>query len=182
MISSIQRRLLRCTFALAVPLAFAPSITFAQTPATDAPFESIGRRLKVGQVAEVVDTTGLTVRGKVLEISGSTLVLTGGSGSRTFTGEDVTIIRRTGPIWDGAIKGAIIGALPVIIVAANCHGCNLLPAGAFWGAVGAGIGVGIDALFGPRTVYRSAAPSPRTVRLVPTLGRDRKGLSAAIAF
>jgi hypothetical protein len=178
MISSLQRRVVRFLFVL----AFVPTLAFAQTPTPGAPFESIGRRLRVGHVAEVVDTTGLTVRGKVLEITGSKLVLTGGSGSRTFTGEDVMIIRRTGPIWDGAIKGALIAMVPIVIIAANCHGCDLAPAGAFWGGIGAGIGVGIDALFGPRTVYRSAAPSSRTVRLVPTLSRDRKGLSAAIAF
>ena len=107
---SAQRRFLRFTCTLA--LALAPRFAAAQTPSADTPFEKIGGRLKVGQVAEVVDNSGLTVRGKVLEISPSTLVLTGGTGTRTFTGADVTVIRRTGPIWDGAVKGGIIGAVP----------------------------------------------------------------------
>src|SRR5687767_5846542 len=113
MISSVRSRLQGFTFAL----VFVPALAFSQTPQTDAPFESIGGRLKVGQVAEVVNTSGLTVRGKVLEITPSKLVLTGGTGTQTFTGSDVTAIRRTGPIWDGAVKGAIIGVLPVVIIA-----------------------------------------------------------------
>jgi hypothetical protein len=178
MISSFQRRVLRFTFAFAI----APALAFSQPAPADQPFARVGTRLKVGQVAEVVDMTGLTVRGKVLEFSGSKLVLTGGSGTRTFTGEDVTIIRRTGPIWDGAVKGALIGVAPVLIIAANCHDCGLGPAAAIYGAMGAGIGVGIDALFGPRTVYRAERPGAVTVRLVPSLHKDRKGLNAAISF
>ena len=178
MISPVRSRLQRFTFAL----VFVPTLAFSQTPQTDAPFESIGGRLKVGQIAEVVNTSGLTVRGTVVEITPSKLVLTGGAGTQTFTGTDVTAIRRTGPIWDGAVKGAIIGVIPIILVATDCHGCGLAPAAAMSAAIGAGIGVGIDALFGPRTVYRSGQPPSKTVRLMPMLNRDRKGLSAAIAF
>lgn len=178
MISSAQRRILWFAFAL----AFAPAIAFAQTPSTDAPFEGVQGRLKVGQIAEVVDNSGLTVRGKVTEISPSRLVLTGGSGTQSFTGADVTAIRRTGPIWDGAVKGAIIGAVPWIFIAGDCHNCGLGPAAAISAAIGAGIGVGIDALFGPRTVYRSGQPPARAVKLIPMLSNDRKGLNAAIAF
>ena len=178
MISSIRPRLLHLTFAL----FFAPALAFSQTQQTDTPFGSIGGRLKVGHVAEVVHNSGLTVRGKVVEITPSRLVLTGGAGTQTFTGTDVTAIRRTGPIWDGAVKGAIIGVLPIVILATNCHDCGLAPAGAMFAAIGAGIGVGIDAMFGPRTVYRSGQPPSRTVRLIPLLNRERKGLSAAISF
>ena len=183
MISSARRRLVRPAFTLIACLAMAPALAFGQTPPSDAPFEAVQGRLRVGQVAEVVDNTGLTVRGKVLEISGSTLVLTGGAGTRSFTGQDVTIIRRTGPIWDGAIKGAIIGAAPWIAVASGCNSCEgIWPAAASTAAIGAAIGVGIDALFGPRTVYRASPVGSRTVRVIPTVSRERKGLRAAIAF
>ena len=183
MISSTQYRRRRTASVLLVLLAFIPIRALAQTAPDERPFESIGKRLKVGQVAEVVDSSGLTVKGKVLEISASKLVLSGGSGTQSFTGSDVTIIRRTGPIWDGAVKGAIIGALPWAFFAKDCNGCEGLATGAAaTAAMGAGIGVGIDALFGPRTVYRSGATTRRTVRLIPTLGKERKGLSAAIAF
>ena len=178
MISTFQRRVLQLTFTF----AFVPALALSQTPEIDAPFESIGRRLKVGHVAEVIDNAGLTVRGKVVEITPSKLVLTGGSGTQTFTGNDVTVIRRTGPIWDGAIKGAIIGVIPVLILATDCYDCGLGPAAAGTAAIGAGIGVGIDALFGPRTVYRSGQRAGRVVKLVPTITGTRKGLSAAIAF
>jgi hypothetical protein len=181
--SFIQRRHLPATLALLCLFAMIPAPASAQASAEDRAFESIGRRLRVGQVAEVVDSAGLTVRGKVVEISASTLVLSGGSGTKTFTGKDVAVIRRTGPIWDGAVKGAIIGAIPWAFFASDCHGCEGLATGAATTAlIGAGIGVGIDALFGPRTVYRSGEATRRTVRLVPTIGRERKGLSAAIAF
>ena len=64
----------------------------------------------------------------------------------------------------------------------DCYDCEIAAWAGMWGAIGAGIGVGIDALFGPRTVYRSGQPPSKTVRFIPTLNRDRKGLSAAIAF
>ena len=182
MISSAQHRFFLSTLTLVASLGIFPALAFGQTPASDAPFEPVQGRLRVGQVAEVVDNSGLTVRGKVLEISSSKLVLTGGTGTRSFTGEDVTVIRRAGPIWDGAIKGAIIGAAPWILFATNCNGCEGLWTGAAsTAAMGAAIGVGIDALFGPRTVYRASPPS-RTVRFVPTLSRERKGVRAAISF
>ena len=39
----------------------------------------------------------------------------------------------------------------------------------------------IDALLGPRTVFRGGAPRPR-VSLAPIVGRDRLGVAASIRF
>jgi hypothetical protein len=48
--------------------------------------------------------------------------------------------------------------------------------------MGAGVGVGIDALIRGRRVIYSAAPTAKTVRLSPILGHDRKGAFVAIGF
>jgi len=78
MISSTQRRRIAFTIAL----AFLPGLALAQTPPSpDAPFQSVQGRLKVGQTAEVVVNSGLTIRGIVTDFSPSTLVLTGGFGA-----------------------------------------------------------------------------------------------------
>ena len=83
-----------------------------------------------------------------------------------------------GPIWDGAVKGALV-PLVVVLLAPDCYNCEGFYATTV--AIGAGIGLGIDAAFGPKTLYVAAA-RPRKVGLAPILGRDWRGISASIRF
>lgn len=154
-------------------------------------FEKLSERIKPGQTVIVVDRSGAEVRGRLTSISASELVVDYGRGripdptltsSRTFAVADVQQVLKPGHLWDGAIKGAAIGAIPAIVnVAIDCYDCNEGPFAVFSIGVGAAAGLGLDALFGPKTVYRGNASPPR-VSVAPLVGRERKGIAASIRF
>jgi hypothetical protein len=87
-------------------------------------------------------------------------------------------------VWDGAVKGLAVAVITMALIAEpyDCTGCAVAPElYLFVGGIGAGIGLGIDALVGPKTVYRSPSQK-RGVRLAPFVGKDRLGLQAVIRF
>ena len=102
--------------------------------------------------------------------------------SRAFTPADVSRVQRPAPIWDGAVKGAVVALVPLGILTANCD-CGAPPAGAvaLIGGIGAGIGLGIDAAWGPKTLYRGTG-APRTLAIAPIAGKGRRGVAASIRF
>jgi hypothetical protein len=156
-----------------------------RTPLYTAPgsFQVLQNRLKPGQTAVVVDRSGREIVGTVAEFSSNSLVLRNGSVGQSFDAADVAIIKRAGPIWDGAVKGAGIGMLSMFIALSGCYGSSC-EKGSFvvlGGGVGAAIGLGIDAAFGPKTVYRSAQP-PRRLAVAPVVSKDRQGVAASIRF
>jgi hypothetical protein len=154
-------------------------------------------KIRVGQTVLVRDLTGAEIKGIVQSSDISKLVVKYGVGrlqdpsdpsrtlddTRTFTPADVDRVRRPGPIWDGAVKGALVALVPVaLFAAAECSGCELGSAYATITAIGAGIGLGIDAAWGPKTVYRNRGES-RKVTLAPILGsKGRRGVAASIRF
>jgi hypothetical protein len=153
-------------------------------------------KIRVGQTVLVRDLTGAEIKGIVQSADISKLVVKYGVGrlqdpsdpsktlddTRTFTPAEVDRVRRPGPIWDGAVKGALVALVPVVLLAAaDCYDCNADGAYAVITAIGAGIGIGIDAAWGPKTVYRNRGES-RKITFVPVIGKDRRGLAASIRF
>jgi hypothetical protein len=154
-------------------------------------------KIRVGQTVLVRDLTGAEIKGIVQSADMSKLVVKYGMGplqdpsdpsktlddTRTFTPADVDRVRRPGPIWDGAVKGAAVALVPVLLIAAaECYDCGLGGAQAAILAIGAGIGIGIDAAWGPKTVYRNRGES-RKVTLAPIVGsKGRRGVAASIRF
>jgi hypothetical protein len=153
-------------------------------------------KIRVGQTVFVRDLKGAETKGIVQSADLSKLVVKYGVGrlqdpsdpsktlddTRTFTPAEVDRVLRPGPIWDGAVKGALVALVPVgLIIAADCYDCNYGGAFAVITAIGAGIGIGIDAAWGPKTVYRNRGES-RKVTFVPVIGKDRRGLAASIRF
>ena len=154
-------------------------------------------KIRVGQTVLVRDLTGAETKGIVQSADLSKLVVKYGAGrlqdpndpsktlddTRTFTAAEVDRVRRPGPIWDGAVKGAVIGAIAAWLVGASlgedCTGCG--EAIVTSAVIGAGIGIGIDAAWGPKTVYRNHGGS-RKVTLAPVIGKSRRGLAASIRF
>jgi hypothetical protein len=144
-----------------------PITTHAQIDS--AQFERLQSRVKIDQLVIVTDSAGQKTVGKIKELTGSGLVIDvrtenprDGSGrprysfadAKRFDASDVQRIAKPGPIWDGAVKGAAIGLASMMIIfrAYPCSGCG----NAYWSAlgVGAGIGLGFDAAFGPKTLYQ----------------------------
>jgi len=135
-------------------------------------FGTLHERLNEGEVVRVIERSGDETVGRITEVSPSSLALIvrtdnprDGSGRprhewngpRTFTPSVVERIEKPAPIWDGAVKGAAVAALVTFLATRSiCGDCTGLAAGyVMTGGIGAGIGLGIDALIGPRRIYRA---------------------------
>jgi hypothetical protein len=169
-------------------LALLPVVCQSQTPNAAASFGDMPDKVKAGQVVIVIDEAGRETRGKVAEVSGSSLVILTRDPNRQwanraeFAPASVREVKRTGPIWDGALIGFGIGVVPGLFVE-DCTGCMSKGAVALMlGGIGAGIGLGIDAAFGPKQVYLAPGTRRAEVLLAPLIGRNRHGASVALRF
>ena len=171
---------------LAVTFLFRAAPVFGQET-----FGRLSEKLKPGQTVIVVDDHGARTSGEVVSVSAGELVVKYARGriadptlqtSRSFTPSGVDRVFKPAPIWDGAVKGAVVGLIPALInIAADCYNCHEGSFTAFTMGVGAGIGLGIDAAFGPRILYRGHA-APSRVSIAPMIGRHRSGMLASIRF
>jgi hypothetical protein len=154
-------------------------------------FGNLSEKIQRGQRIIVLDEQGAVTEGTVEDVNGSTLVVNYFRGriadpslktTRTFTPDQVRRVQKPGHLWDGAIKGGIVGLIPALVnIAADCYDCNEGPFAALSISVGAAAGVGIDALFGPKTLYRRESARSR-VSLAPIIGRHARGFAASFRF
>lgn len=138
-------------------------------------FGTLHERLPPGEIVRVVEGSGRETVGRVTDVSPTALAIviridnprdgSGGprhewNGTQTFAPSLVERIEKPAPIWDGAVKGAAIAALATfLVVRSSCPDCSGQAAGyAMTAGIGAGIGLGIDALIGPRRIYRAPRP------------------------
>ena len=172
-----------------VSLLLAFALAAAQEPVRD--FTQLNTRLRAGDTVWVTDAQGREVKGKIAAIGADALTLGGGSG-RTFGATDVATIRsrETDTLRSGALIGLGVGAASglALCAAAEASGpSDYAWCGAIFGAVGAGIGVGIDALTPGRKIvaYRApgaaGAPSAR-LSIAPFVTPRAKGLAVAYSF
>ena len=143
----------------------APPSARAQEPLT-----AIASQIE-GRTVIITGHDGSKVQGRVLSVSDSAVVLSQQDGlERSFTLSSVREIKRPGPIWDGVVKGAAIGGgiAGIINILYSVEAEPAVTAVLFCAGIGAGIGVGIDALFGPKRIYRAAGSR---VSVTPLVGR-----------
>ncbi len=149
-------------------------------------FAALQGRVLLGETVTATDQAGRVVKGKLTGITATDLTLTTSEGPRTLVGSELVKVqaRRSGPLWNGALIGAAVGVTPFIIAASQdeCDGCG--PWAAVYTAIGAGVGVGIDALVkGNITVMKVESQGPKaTVSLAPLIARDRKGVLCRVEF
>ena len=143
--------------------------------------------LSPGLMVWITDSTGREVKTRIVSVSGD-VVTTDDQSMRRLSASDIRRIqvRRS----DSVINGALIGAGAAIASGlflctrtepwANCRD-DVGPIVRI-GAIGAGIGIGIDALIrGRTTIYEAARP---TVRLDarPILGPRARGFAVLVTF
>ncbi len=179
----------RTTLVLLAVLA-ASARADAQTvePRTAASFERLGLLLAQGERIRVTDGAGRDWQGRLIDLSPSTLSLRIAGVRHDLQEADVAVIRRRQR--DGLGNGALVGFLSGAAVAVSLltaeegnvnRGAALLATSLF-GAAGAGVGVGVDALIQrSQVVYRAEGASQR-LTISPLLSRDRRGLSLSLAF
>ena len=136
----------------------------------------------------ITDVSGQEEKTRIVDVSGDTVTTTAGGDIRRLRATDIARIRVRDS--DPVINGALIGAGAA--VASGLFLCSLTET---WencrddvgpmvriGAIGAGVGIGIDALIrGRRTIYEAA---PRSIRLraAPIVSRDAGGLRISVSF
>ena len=147
---------------VAVVAILAPSLALAQTVASS--FEELGQVLKKGQTVVVTDASGQQVRGKVRDLSPSSLTVLIPD-ARTFGEGAVAEVRRPNSWKTGALIGAGVGAgLAIWDYSIDPSEPGNAAVTAFAIGLGTAIGGGIDALVGKggKLLYR---PRQRTLTL-----------------
>jgi hypothetical protein len=136
----------------------------------------------------ITDSSGREEKTRIVGVSGDVVTTTADGGTRRLRKSDVMRVRVRHS--DPVINGALIGA-----GAAVASGLFLCTRTEPWencrddvgpmlriGAVGAGVGIGIDALIrGRRTIYEGARGSTR-LHLVPIVTLQAGGLLVSLSF
>jgi hypothetical protein len=167
-------------------LSILPGLVSAQTVRELSP--SVQAALAPGTTAWITGIDGREEKTRVVSVAGDLITTGDGERVRRFRPTEVTRIRVRDS--DSVLNGALIGAGAA--VASGLLLCNLTEP---WencrddvgpmlgiGAIGAGVGVGIDALFrGRRTIHDTASGGTR-LHAAPILGRHARGLQVALSF
>ena len=176
---------LKCIVLLVLFSAPAGSTASAQTPRETRGLETT---LIPGTTVWITDSGGREDKAQVVEVSGDVVTAAAADEIRRFRMTDIrrVTVRKSDSVLNGALIGAGVG------VASGLFLCRLSEP---WencrddvgpmlriGALGAGIGIGIDALIrGRRTIYDSADGSIR-LHAAPIIARHKKGLQVSLSF
>jgi hypothetical protein len=149
--------------ALAAPVA-------AQT---DRPFDELPSVIQPLDTVVVTDVSGQQVKGQVRSLTKTTIeVFDRADNVRSFDRAGVRRIVARDPIGDGASKGAVIGAIPMLVAALVINVCCLNEGGVCGDLIfgltglGAGIGAGLGAAADNaihEVVYDQKFGTPKTI-------------------
>jgi hypothetical protein len=154
-------------------------------------FDQLRVLVKPGDTLTVVDDSGQRVEGKVASLSASALSLTVSGTPRQFLNTDVNSIEKRGPdsLKNGALIGLAVGgglgavAMLALIATDDNPGPIAFVGALMYGGIGAGIGVGFDALIeGRRVIYARSGSARSALTVAPLLGRTRKGARVSLRF
>jgi len=170
-----------------------PSAVSAQVPVSS--FEQVATKVKTGDTVYVTDSTGTEYKGKLSDVSVSSLTLQTDGTPRQFLAATVTMVRRQqrDSLKNGLFIGLGIGAAIGVLGAATCSGgdssdCNASARGLFAltsAGIGVGLGVGIDALVPGKKalIYRAdSRSSAATINIFPIVSPTRRGLAVRVVF
>jgi len=151
-------------------------------------FEQLQLLVRDGDTVTVREESGAETTGRITGLSTEGLTLIAQGEGREFREADVTVIRqrrsdslRNGALW-GLLVGGAASAVPAAILCRDRDcGVGMVWGVPFYAGLGAGIGVGVDAMIaGLQDVYRR--PSSARLTLAPMLDRGQRGLLVAWRF
>ena len=147
-------------------------------------FDQLGVLVRPGDKITVTSTNGGPISGKIASLSPDQLTLRVGKRLVTLQEKDVSSVRhrRDDSLANGAAWGLGIGAATGFATCGRCHiGAGLAMAG-LYGGIGAGVGVGIDALIRGRVeVFRRRDSTSRVV-VTPQLTPSHRGVRVSVQF
>jgi hypothetical protein len=153
----------------------------AQGPATS--FDQLSVLVDRGDKVRVTPSSGKPFSGRIVGLSASELTLRVGDELRRLKEADVSAIRhrRQDSLRNGALWGLGAGATAGMVACGRCHIGPGLAVAALYGGLGAGIGVGIDALIeGKVTVFEGLGKSRVVLR--PQLTPSHKGATVSVQW
>jgi hypothetical protein len=175
----------------ALLIVLLPALAAAQEPVKS--FDQLNTRLKPGDTVWVTDMQGREIKGKIQGLAPNALTLNA-DGAKTLAARDISAIREREPdsLKNGALIGLGVGgglALVACLGLAEGSGDSGWCAAVVgvYGAVGAGIGVGIDALIPgkKRVAYRApgaAGSAQARLSFAPVITPRAKGVAVAFSF
>ena len=152
-------------------------------------FEQLRVLVKPGDTLTITDGTGQRMRGKLTQLSSSSLVLDVAGALRQFQESDVNTIEKRGSdsLRNGALIGmAVGGGIAGIGIAASANSsdadASLFVFGTLvYAGVGAAIGMGIDALIeGRRVIYAGSHATRTTLNISPIVHGGRRGVLMSV--
>ena len=175
-----MNRVLHPLVLLLAVTATAPAQELAGT------FDQLRVLVKPGDALTVTDVSGLRLRGTLAELSSSSLVLEVSGTRRALQSAEIDAIEKRGAdsLRNGALIGLAAGAgLFGTVIGATTGDRGYAVGGAVvYGGIGAGIGVGIDALIEGRRVIYAASRSTtwNSTTIAPIVSTSRKGVLVSI--
>ncbi len=167
---------------MSVPLLM-PSTSATAQPVTT--FEDLGLRVDLGDRAHISLPGGGRFSGRVVDLTRDAIEIESSAGRRRFVAAEVGRVEVSGDsLRNGAViglaSGALFGGLFASGFSDHPSAGDVMVGAAIFGGIGAGIGLGIDALIrGNRLVYRAAPPR---ASLVPVITPRAVGLTAAFRW
>lgn len=172
------------TLALVV-IAFGPAVVHAQRPVF--PLQELDAKLQLGDDIQLTDFGGGVFLGRFGGIFGTSLLMTGAGPAKEVpeTSIQSVRVRRSDPVWNGAVFGLAMGAAAAIggisLRDGSRHKALLGAAGA---GAGAAAGVLVDRAFRKyNTIFELPLVSLHyRFSVVPFLLDGRRGLGLSISF
>jgi hypothetical protein len=175
---------LRFALAALLPL-LAAGVAAAQEVPVARTFDQLQLLVARNATLTVINDAGRETRGKLLELTSSMLVLRVDGQPLELSRNDIRTIRqrRDDSLANGALIGFVAGAAiggafgAVVAEDEDAAAQIVLLSIGFYGGLGAGIGVGIDALIRRQhVIYERPVAGVTGLRLSPLLGRERRGV------
>ncbi len=183
------RTLTALHFAAVIVLALAVWPATAQAAGPVRTLQELQSKIVTGDKLTVVDRAGATYVGKLVRVSESELTIQTDAGPRTFAAENLVRIdcRRRGPLWNGALIGAISGAVPAIFFfregANDYYSSDWTNLGLLSIGIGTATGTLIDlAKAGNVKVFEAEPKNARTFTVGPVLSSTRQGVIFRIGW
>ena len=155
------------------------------TSMTAVSFDQLRVLVGPGQKINVTALSGARYSATVVSLSSSTLAVRVGDSMRQLQEGDVAAIRqrRGDSLGNGALWGVSTGFATGMVMCGRCHVGPGAAMGLTLGGVGAGIGVGIDALIrSDVVVFQRTDRSGVRVSVVPQLAKFHKSVNVSIGF
>jgi hypothetical protein len=153
-------------------------------------FTELRLLVRPGDTVTIIDATGKQTTARILDLSFTSLVLqVQGVRQEVLEAEVTTILQRrqdslgNGALWGLSIGGAVgvVAVLALTDAYSEGGGALALAAGLVYAGLGAGVGVGMDAMVTKRQVIYQRPGSAR-LSIAPILGRDRAGARVSWRF